>query len=347
MVYCPRCGRENSPGSIYCAYCGGAAAQLDLRSLENATAAERRILREEVAARPSGKEQVWKWLPIVAMLAYIVGYGIVMVGMISTVFSHMRDEPFAETSIADLTKWYMVVNFLVVLVTYLLLAATVYKILEVRGTHFRREVRFKNAVSHYVNRVADAREMPLTLTPSGGLRIEREPRRPLMGDGAGGAHSPLFWAALVFGGPAVWSVLMIPLYGGDMGDYILIIIPVILVMALLYIVFIYMLHKWMQEMHEHDRRWRNFAESTRAGMLRLGFDVQRVQATPSIPYRSSALYVVLSILLGIIFIAVWMYTIIDDQNQHISRQRAFESALLETVEPESRYRDASAQVPLP
>jgi hypothetical protein len=120
-----------------------------------------------------------------------------------------------------------------------------------------------------------------------------------------------------------------------------------LVMALLYIVFIYMLHKWMQEMHEHDRRWRNFAESTRAGMLRLGFDVQRVQATPSIPYRSSALYVVLSILLGIIFIAVWMYTIIDDQNQHISRQRAFESALLETVEPESRYRDASAQVPLP
>lgn len=337
MVHCPACGRENPEDSTYCAYCGSAVERIDLRRMETLTAPERQQIRKEVAAGPRLERMPSKYWPIAALLVYIVGIIVVLAVFISAIVSRITEGYYHEGFIIDdIMMTYLVSAALVSFVTSLIFGTAVYLMLEGRKEHFNREVRLVNGIIRYVHKVADACETPLTLDPYAGVRFERETRDRSFKIRPGDLHSPALWAAVIIVAPTLGSLLAIPFYAQEYQEYALVVVPALLGMAILLLAFIYMMHRWTKDMESHDARWRKFAAATGIALHRLGYDVQRLPELRRLPNRSSAASVVLTIFFGMIAMAIWMYNIMDDQNMHSRRQRAFEQSFLDLIEPGSR-----------
>ncbi|MCJ7607699.1 MAG: hypothetical protein MUO94_07630, partial [Thermoplasmata archaeon] len=196
--------------------------------------------------------------------------------------------------------------------------------------------RLVNGIIRYVHKVADARDIPLTLDPYTGTRLERESRDTSLEISPGNISSPVFWGTIVVAAPVLVSLLvMIPFVMLDM-DLLLVAVPAVIGEILFVILFIYMLHRWTKDMVSHDTRWGRFAGATGIALHRLGYDVRRLPGRRRLQERNTAVYVLMSIHFSMIFIPIWLYFLIDDQNQHLRWQRTFEQSFLNLIEPGSR-----------
>jgi hypothetical protein len=80
----------------------------------------------------------------------------------------------------------------------------------------------------------------------------------------------------------------------------------------------------MDDMAKHDQLEAQFFTYMSSALAKLGLAGQASQASPTIPERSGALYLVLSIVLCCFFGFYWLYVLVDDGNRHVEAQVQWE-----------------------
>jgi len=283
-----------------------------------------------VTVGPALEKMPSKYWPIVALLIYLVGSMIVMGA------SSLTGGSWDFNGYQDPYQHFGSMTLVLMLVTFLMIGAAMYLMLERRRAHLDREVRLVNSIIDYVHKVADARGVPLTLGPYTGVRFERDTRDASPKMVPGSSSSPVFWGVVVVSGPVLAALFQILLDQPEHLELVLLAVLALAVGILLFLAFIYMMVRWTNEMESHDERWGRFAEATGTALHRLGYDVQSLPARRRLPSRSTAGYTILSIVFNLIFISIWISIIIDDQTRHLKWQRNFERSFLDLIEPGSR-----------
>ncbi len=87
----------------------------------------------------------------------------------------------------------------------------------------------------------------------------------------------------------------------------------------------------MEDYREHDDVEAQFFTLMSSALAKLGLASEAGQAYPSIPQRDFALFLILSIVTCGIYGLYWMYVMIKDFNDHLSRQVAWEDFILSTL----------------
>jgi hypothetical protein len=108
--------------------------------------------------------------------------------------------------------------------------------------------------------------------------------------------------------PALWVVLSI--------------IPVVNIIASLYIFYFL-----TRDYYRHERREDHFLEDLTKALDRLGISYAYRRVRP-IPERSFALYLILTIITLGLFAIYWIYTLIQDPNQHFTEHLHHEDTLI-------------------
>jgi hypothetical protein len=99
------------------------------------------------------------------------------------------------------------------------------------------------------------------------------------------------------------------------------------IMAFIPLLDFYVLYVLNKFPYEHDSRWHAFTQQAQYAAGQIGINIM----TPSwktLPRRSFLLYFILSIITGGIFGIYWLYTLINDPNEHYKAQWQFEDQLM-------------------
>ncbi|OPY34090.1 MAG: hypothetical protein A4E32_00359 [Methanomassiliicoccales archaeon PtaU1.Bin124] len=98
------------------------------------------------------------------------------------------------------------------------------------------------------------------------------------------------------------------------------------IMSFIPILNLYVLYVLTKFPFEHDSRWHTFTQQAQYALSQVGVNIM----TPSwktLPRRSFWLYLIITLIIGV-FMIYWLYTLIDDPNDHYQAQWAFEDQLM-------------------
>ena len=185
--------------------------------------------------------------------------------------------------------------FLAVVAMVIFQSILVYKLVARRDEHFRRDGLMNQGMVEYLDAVSVKEKKD--------INVERWTMNSIIYSANENSRGPGLWALLV-------SLIAI--------------IPIIGVFAMLYC-----LHFLTKDVHDHDKRQRDFNYQFQLAMYKMGkIDTISYDWVP-MHKRDSAAYVMISIFTVGYFLPYWWYVNINDMNSHMTNQWKFETWLIE------------------
>ena len=319
---CQICGHENPERALYCEQCGAIIAG-QARPDDYRLSGPKDDIRKAIESRTITDRIMPAWIVWVNIALSIAS----VIGIFAYVFSAFANADMDfEEAMSQLFSVYAIV-FVVSMVSQLIFAVIAFFLVDRNNNHSARESRLKKAVFALARSAATTRESQQA--------ISRE-LQALEYHSYSGAkrRSPALWALLV-AFPSIGAGITIALLGVALRDLSIgALFGAISLGALFsfigYISLIYMFYFLMKEQSAHEARWIGFAMGTRSLLTRLGFPPGRGYRLTRSPDRSFALYLVLTIFIGI-FIYYWWYVMIKDPNEHYRNQWLAEDSLLDAI----------------
>ena len=199
--------------------------------------------------------------------------------------------------------------------------------------HYRNEIRTQEVVTSLVDKVDKTfiAARPEDYRWPGGM-IERTL------PASGRVRNPLIWSLAIML-PLVYAAVQFAVVAtGDFKDlydggysllnYLLVFLHIILMF--------WVLHFLTQDMNSHDSGWSEYARQVRVSLARAGFAAGGLDTGRLLERRSTAVYIILSIVTVGVFVVYWWYSIVKDQSDHLKKQAHFESELLKLVESQAK-----------
>lgn len=326
-MLCTNCGGTIQEGVSYCTYCGMPVR----RPAEPPSRDAVDKLKEHLDASANerqGTDRIisvfWVIIPFIVLIAVSV---VTMVIMIAAVMDTLEefdpDDPEWEREMSGRYDLVVLATSLLGVPVYVVMAKVTYDLVNRHNRHFDRERRLRDAVK--------------TLLYPGGAYASGFSLPP----GAEARRSAVFWGSVVIISQAI-SVLMSALmdYGGYIEVGKLLLLALLALGALtVFILEIYILHILTSEMVSHNARWHGFVSETKVELARMGFMAGDLREPYRLPDRSSAIYVVLTIFTGGLFMFYWWYAAVKDGNRHLQSHVLFEQDLrrmLDTMTAEKK-----------
>ncbi|UXD22236.1 hypothetical protein IPA_02795 [Ignicoccus pacificus DSM 13166] len=92
----------------------------------------------------------------------------------------------------------------------------------------------------------------------------------------------------------------------------------------------YVYHFLNKDFYKHEQREIEIYRNLRIALSEVGISIP--QMNPTIPSRSTILYIIATLLTGGVFGLYWLYTLIKDPNEHFKQHRYVESELIAAIE---------------
>jgi len=110
--------------------------------------------------------------------------------------------------------------------------------------------------------------------------------------------------------------------------------PIIWIILSIFIPFIifYIYHFLHKDFYKHEKREDGIADDIGKAVATLGGNEVRIRRVNPIPYRSTILYLVLTIITLGFFGLYWVYTLTVDPNNHFMEHRRWEDELIKALE---------------
>lgn len=325
-MMCPGCGRESISDSIFCTYCGVKMrpdVPLDSHLLDD----DRRTLREAISGRRSLNRPIPPWIVVVPFAINII-ITIIMLGIImNKVFSYdlaAGDIPTQEELMEGL-GWVFVLSLVGNVTFYVFYAMIAYLLIRGWNRHLDREKKAWDSIFGLVRKIQGTPSSPEKRSLWDDYDTMRGPPVHNM------KRNPAFWALVIVVpllGLALQNTAAIQENNDLYEDSMMIYLPLALIHAVL---LLYMLHLLTSDILEHHRDTTDSAMMAKVALARAGVTAGRVEEGTSLPVRSSALYVIASILTLGIFLVYWWYSVIKDANTHYEQQARFEDQLLQLL----------------
>jgi hypothetical protein len=199
---------------------------------------------------------------------------------------------------------FLVVAILIVLLVSIALAVShailIYKLVQRRDEHFRRDAILRQGMEEYLAAMSIGKQID--------LNVERWTMNTLHISTASNERSAGLWALLVG---------------------LIAIIPMIGVIFLLYSQ--YFLTKDTQE---HDEKQRTFNQYFQNGLMKGGKIKLPIVDWQALPKRDTSVYMIMTILTLGLFLPYWWYVNIQDMNAHLKNQMEFENRFMQILEME-------------
>jgi hypothetical protein len=316
---CPSCGRFSQVEGGFCIYCG-ARMPLPMTSLREGDVKK---LRDQLVPIVNHKDRTDARISPLWVIIPFIGLTIATIAIVAVVFAtafagfedgeYDPDDPFGWESNGIMA--YLIVLYVIVAGFEVMLAVLAYNLVRRHNQHFARERMFRDAIMSFSERSAGAGFQYST-------PVNAETKR-----------SPILWA-LVIAIPGVMTpvgtgaTMAIPsMNDPDLGLFLLIVLVQAIVGLICLIAEFYLFYFLTVEMSNHHKRWRGFVRETKTLFGRAGYTAGGLSEPMSLPDRSMAVYIIVSLLTGV-FIFYWMYAIVKDGNEHLGHHRHFEDQLI-------------------
>jgi len=266
---------------------------------------DERVSRSKIYGAMQMRETTDKILPTSWAFVILAFQILTPIITIATLYFFLMNGNFNFSTSASILA--IVVIFLAVIAMVIVQSVLVYKLVGRRDEHFRRDGLMKQGMIEYLD--------AMSIKEKKDINVERWTMNSMHYSTMESDRSPALWAMLVG---------------------LIAIIPIIGVFALLYV--LYFLTK---DVHDHDKRQRDFNFQFQLGMLKLGkIDSISYDWIP-LPKRDPGVYVLLSILTLGFFLPYWWYVNIVDMNHHMESQWHFEGQITEIIKEEGHYDESS------
>lgn len=319
---CRICGHENPGNALYCEQCGAIIASL-ARPDDSRLSGPKEEIRKAIGSRKALDKILPTWIVWVNIVLSIAS----IIGVFAYVFSTLSlDSTDFEDYMRSMLSVYGFV-FAVGIISQLIFAAVAYHLIDRSNNHSSRESSLKTAVTRLARTAGT--------TPESQTIISKELQALEYYAYSGTRRrSPALWAFLV-ASPSIGAALMFMLMALAFENLSLgAIVAAIAVGALFsfmgYVATIYMFYFLMKEQSLHEQNWIGFAVGSKRLLTRLGFPPGREYRLTRSPDRSFALYLVLTLFIGV-FIYYWWYAMIKDPNEHYRNQWHAEDCLLDAL----------------
>jgi len=294
MPYCPSCGNEVKASSNYCAHCG-AEIEVSRIQYERKISVSLKNLRKDIRMRDKTDEILApKWLllfivPVVFMVFIVVS---------AAFFSMSKDIGISGKPIYLVNQSPIPFDSLALLgfgslalglVADLFNMALLVKLINRRNAHFRRQKLLLKDVYNVIKELSGRRGVDISGPLASGERTLREAEM----------NEPER-------GLAKWVILSV----------------------LLGIPNLYVDYFLMKDFYRHERREDIILEEVNNALDELGIRLPSLRRIESMPNRSFAVYLILSIITAGIFGFYWMYILLKDPNEHFKHHVLFEDQLL-------------------
>jgi hypothetical protein len=180
------------------------------------------------------------------------------------------------------------------LVNFVVSTVFMYLFVNRRGTHFRRQKFLFEDIISAVTSLAQSKNVEVE---SGLLSLERSVREA---NAEETEKSAILWALLS---------------------------------AFVPFVQLYVYYFLMKDFYMHERREDGFWEDLSRTLTKLGVNFSVPRRTDAMPYRSSVLYLILTIVTMGLFGVYWFFVLLKDPNEHFKYHIEAENQLLAALEP--------------
>ena len=311
---CTNCGGTIQEGVSYCTYCGMPVRRAAEPPRRDAVDRLKELLDASARER-QGTDRVisifWIIIPFIVLMAtFVITAAVTMAAVMDAFDDWDPNNPDWER---EMTGKYdtvaLAASFLGVPV-YIVVAKVTYDLVKRQNLHFDRERRLRDAIA--------ALTFPAG-AHSSGYRLP---------PGAERVRNPAFWAAVIVLSQA--TSIMYAFVGFDadlsLGD-VLVLMFAMLAALIIFVLEVYILHVPTSEMVSHNARWHGFVSETKVELARMGLTAGDLREPYRLPDRSSAIYVILTIFTGGLFMFYWWYAAIKDGNRHLQDHVLFEQDL--------------------
>lgn len=274
---------------------------------------------------------LWVIVPIlIAISCLVIGIALIITGLMNV------DADAVDPLETIEPEFYIGIAVIVIGYTlaYIIYGILAYKLVSRHNEHLVRESHLRSGLIYFLRGVAGSPEKEATISTELATMNSIQSQAN-MGEKQ---RTPIAWG-LVIVLPALITVLIaasllvaIGIDPVESTDELEDFIPFILLMStawvfalIIFILNMYMFYFLMKTIYEHDNRWNMFAQQTQYAMYKLGYQVGPPYWAP-LPNRSFALYLIVTIFIGL-FIFYWWYVLIKDPNQHFKNQWYFEDQI--------------------
>lgn len=328
---CPKCKTVNPDNATFCKKCGTLMygyVPLDSPALASA---KQQIIKEIKRRKASDPvlSDLWAFAPTILVVVSLV-VSIVMAFISFSTFNiafMISGSSIAQTQMFSLTA----IETAWSIVNAVILGLLAYKLVSRENSHYLRENRLKQAVLGFIDRAAGSPERKTQLATyiaTISMPYGAEPRR----------REPKLWAMLFIVPTVASGIFGLAtfdyLYSPSLQDFatvalILIVALLLLIGGLIALVLeFYMFHFLGKTLREHEFRWGVFTTNVGMVLSRLGYPIWAPASETRIHMRSTAIYIVVTILTLGLFLLYWWYRLVKDPNEHFAQQHEFEDSLL-------------------
>lgn len=242
----------------------------------------------------SDREMSPAWILVVIVPIFIAIISLVV--LFGTLFSLAATPPGAGASagfFAALIGLFVLVQ-LVALITQIIYAYMLYKLVNRRNKHFQRQLFVYDDLTNLAKELAAKKGVDVSLALNNMQRTNQEARFEET------EKSAALWAIVTF---------------------------------FIGITALYVYYFLMKDFYKHERREDIFIEDLNRTLMAAGVTINLPRRTLPVPDRSFALYLILSIITLGIFSIYWLYVLLTDPNSHFRQQALIEDTVLTQVAP--------------
>ena len=270
-------------------------------------------LRRDVRTRIESDQLVstaWILVPMLEIVALIVFILVIIVLVVQYVIASQLQNPAGLPRAPELAGAVFTFGF-VAFILGLAFAYLVYKLIRRRNTHFARQAFLYEDLTSMTRELAAKKGVDVSVSLNTLGRAARE---------AGSEETEK--------NAVLWTILTLTTTAGALGGGAVSGLSLLPTLATLYVYYFL-----MRDLYNHERREDMFFDELSRTLMALGVMPglpRRMSPTPS---RSFALYVLLTIVTVGFFWVYWVYTLINDPNNHFRQQAFIEDTALAQVTP--------------
>lgn len=299
--YCNRC-QAYAPVERVITYQQPYAYYPPVPALPSEQAAKNKITGSFGLRRDSDKliSPIWSGIILALQVSWFITAVVGLILLILSLDDFLYD-PYADLGFSNEALLLVAIAFILQISLTIFQAYLTYKLVQRRDDHFRRDWQFREGAIEYLG----AKSIGMKLD----LNVERWSMNSVHQDANidERERSPLMWGLLV------GLLSFIPFIG--------------------YILVLYVLHFVTKEQRIHEERQLAFNNQFQTGLMKTGVQTVPMNWMP-MPRRSTALYMVLSVITIGFFFPYWWYVAITDMNSHIHNQWRFENQLMNNIHQE-------------
>jgi len=232
-------------------------------------------------------------LPIIAAIVWVAVFIVAMISLLVTVTPTPPPGQQIDTTLFVPLFASIAFLYLLVIISLIMSLILIYKLVKRRNTHFKRQIFLSEDIVATVKAIATKKAADVEVVLASCDRTVREAKAEETEKNA------VLWAILsAITGLAAW----------------------------------YVWYFLMKDFYKHERKEDGFWEDISRVLDKCGVKFSVPRRTESMPERSFALYLILTIITFGWFGIYWIYVLLKDPNQHFTYHTQIEDPLLSTLE---------------